>query len=83
MFFKKNPEKIKVSLFNYPDVETMRAIIRSTDEANTDPNTTIEIICTLTRETLAERRSGNWEIFWCAEGTLANTLCALAQFKMA
>jgi hypothetical protein len=86
MFFRKKPADettIKISLFNYPDGKTLEAIIRSADEANTDPNTTIEIICTLTRETLAERRNGNWEINWYPEGTLANTIYALEQFKLA
>ena len=86
MFFKKKPADettIKISLFNYPDGKTLEAIIRSADEANTNPNTTVEIICTLTRETLAERKDGKWESFWCAEGLEATLNYNLMQFKLA
>lgn len=84
MFFKKNPEKIKISLFNYPDVETMRAIIRSADEANTNPETPIKIVYALTREIIAERTCGKWEMNWSAEeAEITNILCNLLKLQLA
>ena len=83
-FFKKKPnqpEEIKITLFNYPEKETLDQVMRTVDE--TDHAVNVKIICTLTQETLAERKGGKWEVNWYAEGVLANTIYALEQFKMA
>lgn len=84
MFFKKKPAKpetIKISLFNYPEKETLDQVIKTVDD--TDRETPVKIVCTLTQETLAERINGEWKNYWCADGTLANTIYALTQFKLA
>lgn len=84
-FFKKKPTNptFNVSLYNYPEREILDKVINSMDNEITDPKTNIKIVCTLTKETLAERKGGKWEVNWYAEGVLANTFYALEQFKMA
>ena len=83
-FFKKKPnqpEEIKISLFNYPEKETLDQVIKTVDE--TDRAVNVKIICTLTQETLAERKDGNWKNYWDESGLIANTAYAFSQFQLA
>lgn len=84
MFFKKkpnNPEEIKITLFSYPTRETLDSVIKTVDE--TDKETSVKVICTLTQEVLARRENGKWQNFWYAEGLEANLNYNLMQFKLA
>jgi hypothetical protein len=83
-FFKKKPnqpEEIKISLFNYPEKKTLDQVIKTVDE--TDRAVNVKIICTLTHETLAERKAGKWSVDWDESGLVANTAYNLAQFQLA
>lgn len=68
MFKRKPKTETKITLWNYPEKATLDSVIRTVD--NTDLETDVKIICTLTQETLAERRRGRWKIFWSARSQL-------------
>ena len=78
---KTNIEDIQISLFNYPEKETLYQVMKTVDE--TDHAVNVKIICTLTKETLADRKDGKWEVNWYAEGLEANLNYNLMQFKLA
>ena len=84
-FFKKpTNETTTIYLVDYPDEATLKKIIGAADEANTSPETSIKIIYTLTRETLAERTCGKWEMNWSAEeAEITNVLCNLLKLQLA